>query len=819
MENRPIDRELRALQITAALASLIGIAGLFALIAHQAWAQTPPKGGLRPGQRTFSNPFADQAPSPSPQGTRPGFFEDEEDLDDDAGFSPPSGFTPPPGGQPSPPSGLGGSGATGGISAGGTPSGGVVSRREVGPLELNAQTGMGEGANEVITDFNFPDADIMDIAKTLGRLTGKNFILDKDVKGRITIVSNSPITVGDAWRAFLTALDVNGFALIPSGSFYRIARQRDARDKQLKTYVGEFSPNTDALITRVFRLKYIDAEEVARTFRSFMPANSRIIPHDQTNTVIVTDTGSNIAKLNQMLEILDIEGYDLGIEVIPVKFASASELAKLIDTLIPGTGGAGPGQPPGVPRFGGGARGFSARKTKEGGVINTIISDERTNTLIVNANNKGAEQVKELVAKLDQKLPATTAGGKVHVVYLQFADAEAIATTLNNLSSQAGAPRAPTPAAGGGTGVNPIAGALFEAQVRVAADKATNSLVITASPTDFVTLQRVINRLDIPRDEVYVEVVIMEVALSRQFNYSASIAAPNELVAFTPNTDLFQFIQNPFSQRGAIIPFPLGSPTEVTIGNQKYKVSSVQGLIKAIQTNSKSNILATPQIIALDNQEATFESSEKIPVPVTTAVQGAGVSTSIQKEPVTLSIKIKPQINKLSNFVKLDIQAKLGDVTNRSVPEALQSQAFATLERSAQTTVVVGDTDTVVIGGLIRDKTTEAISKIPLLGDIPLLGWLFRARDSSTEKTNLLIFMTPHIVRQYEKVRAILDKKLKERDDFIEANAGGEDPLKQKRDDIIRSLPDVSEITKKTDAPTDLGTPPPVAPPVEAPAP
>src|SRR6185437_1120964 len=155
---------------------------------------------------------------------------------------------------------------------------------------------------------------------------------------RISLISNSPITVGDAWRAFLTSLDMAGFALIPSGKYLRIARNRDARDKRLKTYTGDYSPDTDALITRIFVLKYINADEVARTFRSFMPANSRIMSYDQTNTVIVTDTGANIAKLQKMLEILDIEGYDAGTEVIAVKYASATELAKLIDQLLPGTG-------------------------------------------------------------------------------------------------------------------------------------------------------------------------------------------------------------------------------------------------------------------------------------------------------------------------------------------------------------------------------------------------------------------------------------------------------------------------------------------------
>ena len=797
------EAELLWIQITAGLATLIGMAGLLALLSDGAWAADPAKTGLQPGARSFPSPFANPGGQPNPGAAppRPTFFDDDaaEDADNSANFpasdNAPSGF--PRGGGTA--NSANNSAAQAGLSMGGGPPGGVVSKNSPPTLDIDSETG--GGSKDVVSDFNFPDADIMDIAKALGRLTGKNFILDKDVKGRITIISNSAITVGDAWRAFLTALDMNGFAMIPSGRYIRIARQRDARDKQLRTYTGDFSPDTDALITRVFQLKHIDAEEVARTFRSFMPANSRIIPYDQTNTVIVTDTGSNIAKLNKMLELLDVEGFDLGIEVIAVKYASASELSKLIDTLLPGTAG-GAGGAPGAPRFGGaspGGRGFNSRRTKEGGVINTIIADERTNTLIINANGKGVDQVKELIAKLDQKLPAQTGGGKVHVIYLQFSDAEALANTLNNLSSSSSArPVATTPGTGG-TGVNPVTQTLFEGQIKVAPDKATNSLVVTASPSDFVTVQRVVNRLDIPRDEVYVEVVIMEIAVNRGFNYSSSVIAPTKGLGSIPNKDILDFLTNPISQTGAVIgyrnPADPNAGSTITVNNVQVKVPNAAALIKAIQSHSKANVLATPQIIALDNTEANFESTENVPVPTTNAVAGA-VSTGITKEKVSLSIKIKPQINKMSNFVKLEITTKMGDFTDR-VPSGLQDKAFATLDRSAQTTVVVGDSDTVVIGGLMRDKTTEAVKKVPLLGDIPLLGWLFKAKDTVVEKTNLMIFLTPHIVRQYEKVRQILDRKLKERDDYLELNAGGEDPLRWKRDEMIRSLPEISTITAK----------------------
>ncbi|RYZ65341.1 MAG: hypothetical protein EOP09_14420, partial [Proteobacteria bacterium] len=402
----------------------------------------------------------------------------------------------------------------------------------------------GVGSNELITDFNFPDADIIDIAKALGKLTGKSFILDKDVKGKITIISNSPITVKEAWRAFLTALDMTNFALIPSGKFIRIARQRDARDKQLRTYTGSKSPDSDALITRLFRLKYLSADEVARNFRSFMPANSRIIPYEQTNTVIVTDTGSNIAKLSKLLDILDVEGYDAGIEVIPVKYASAAEFAKLVDTLIPGSAAASASGP----RFpGSGGSRFTARKTKEGGLINTVIADERTNNLIVHANSRGADQVRELVKKLDKPLPPQIGGGKVHVIYLQFASAEELSNTLTGLSAGGGGAARPAggAAGGGGTGVNPVQASLFEGSIKVGADKSTNSLVVTATPNDFATVQRVVNRLDIPRDQVYAEVIIMEMSLSKAFNMSANIMSPNNGLGTVVNGDLASFIASP----------------------------------------------------------------------------------------------------------------------------------------------------------------------------------------------------------------------------------------------------------------------------------
>jgi general secretion pathway protein D len=794
--------------------------------------------GFRPGGAPIGNPVAD----PEADGD---FDSDFEEFSEDGNFDEPAANQPPPrvGNNasanrnrpvPSANSGSfgGGSAPSGGISVGGQTddkpgpelrrgkkgivlSGpgtekGIKTKNEIPSLEVDNESGEGIPANkEMITDFNFPDADVLDIAKTLGRLTGKNFLLDKDVKGRVSIISNSPISVSDAWRAFLTTLDMNGLALVPTGKYLRIMRQNDAKGKNVRLYSNTKAPNTDALVTKIFKIKFISAKELENVIRTYANMGARIYGFEQTNTLIITDTGSNIDKIAKMISFLDVEGFDAGIEVIAIKHASAAELSKLIDSLLPGTQAAFPGRPGG---FGGGAPGgragsnFSARRTKEGGVVNNIIADERTNTLIVHANPKGVEQVRELLARLDRKMPAAIGGGKVHVTYLQFADAEEMAKTLNNFSQGSksgsggggggfGIPGGPI----GGLGINPNEGNLFEGQIKLAADKATNSLVITASPSDYATLQRVINKLDIPRDQIYVEIVIMEMSMIRNNEYTANLLGPKG-TTISPTNDLLSTIIDPTklaSQSGLVLRYADTKTFDVTAPGTgtTIKIPNLAGLLKAIQTYSAGNVLATPQLMTMDNTEAIFESSDKIPVPTVTNT-GLGTSqVSVTKETVPLTIKIKPQLNKISNFIKLDIKADIQDISNRALPSAVENQAFATLGRKVETSVMVSDSDTVVLGGLIRDKSQESINKVPLLGDIPILGWLFKSRKAEVTKSNLLLFITPKIMRQPENVRAVLDKKLKERDEFVERSLGGEDIHREYRNSLIRGLPDVKKIT------------------------
>jgi|GEM_PF-208860 len=805
------------------LFGLCALLGILLLIFSEVGLAQPAGNGFQPGGASIGNPLNDPY----------GDDEDFEDFDDDTTtaepVAPPQDYNPPAyqanSNDQSNRGSSASSGRSGGISVGGTKdpnqgatikrgrkgyslSGagtekGIKSKNEIGALHVDTESGDGVPANrEMITDFNFPDADIMDIAKTLGRLTGKNFILDKDVKGRVTIISNSPITVSDAWRAFLTSLDMNGLAIVPTGKYLRIMRQNDAKGKNIRLYSSAKAPNTDALVTKIFKIKYISAKDLENVIRTYANMGARIYGFEQTNTLIITDTGSNIEKIAKMIAFLDVESFDAGIEVIPVKYASAVELQKLIDSLLPGQPTATPGRPGFPGGFSRNAANFTARRTRQGGFINTIIPDERTNTLIVHANPKGAEEVRELVARLDRKLPAAAMGsGKVHVLYLQFADAEEMAKTLNNFSqtqtTKTGARGFPGNMTG--IGMNPNQESLFEGQIKVSPDKTTNSLVITASPSDYATLRRVINKLDIPRDQIYVEVVIMEMSMSRNNQFAANVVDGKHGTTIAPTTDLFKMLVDPSqaaTQQGLVLRFGTKDTTDYTIStagstSQTVKIPNLAAMVKALQTYSGANILATPQLMTMDNEEATFESTDKVPVP---QINNAGLgiqTTSYNYMSVPISIKIKPQLNKISNFIKLGIKAKISDFSNRST----NMDAPATLERNAETSVMVADGDTVVLGGLVRDKTTEAINKVPLLGDIPIVGWLFKSRTSTVDKTNLMLFITPRIMRQPENVRANLDRKLKERDEFVEKAFGGVDDHRDTRNQIIRSLPDVKNIT------------------------
>lgn len=637
-------------------------------------------------------------------------------------------------------------------------------------VNLNPETAFGP---EVVTNFNFNNISLTELTKHMQELTGINLILDKEIKGSITINTATPITVGDAWKAYLTALQTNGFSMVKSGAFYKIVKSQDIRYHPTKLYTGSYSPEHENYTMKIMTLKNVDGQEIENKFRYFQGRYGRIISLPQTNTIIILDTGDNINRLSRLIKFIDVPGHEETLQIIPVRNSSAQEIAKLLDQILKSKS-----QP---------KAGVRRRGETSGDDISKIIAEPRTNSIIAMANADGAKKLRELINKLDIKQIASGAG-KINVYYLNYGDADSLAKTLSSLVTGATA-KAPasrfTPRASEGSTTADL-GSLFTADVKITADKDNNALVVTASPTDYLILKEVIKKLDIPRDQVFLEGLIMETQVDRERGFGISIiggygTGAAQRAGFTGGSgDLFNLITGQVTSLGGLF-IGGGAGKKVTQTGPDGKsitINSISGLITAVATNTDTNVLATPQLLALDNTEAVFEVGETVPRLERTNATNGSTQTTTKDQKVTLALKFTPQINKVTRFIKLKIDQKVEDFSERQLPDGLKNEAVATTLRTAITTVVVRDRDTVAMGGLMRDKEVSREAKVPLLGDIPVLGWLFKNWKKSVSKVNLIFFLTPKIMDSYESTIAKGVKDgLNRRNAHLKDAIGEDDPF------------------------------------------
>lgn len=646
-------------------------------------------------------------------------------------------------------------------------------------VNLNPETAFGP---EVITDFNYKDATLEQLTDDMQKLTGINLVIPGQGssisgKGKIQITTSTPITVGDAWKVYLTVLSNNGFTLVKSGAFYKIVNNRDIRYTPTKVYTGNYTPDTDNYAMRILPLKNIDAKEVVRSFRPFMSRYGRIMPLEQTNTILIQDTGSNINRLVRLIKFTDVPGFEESLQIIPVKNSSAQEIAKLLDQILKGSSSPG--------KF----SSTTSKTAKKQNAISKIIAEPRTNTIIAMTNSDGARQLKNLIAKLDVK-NASRGGGRIHIYHLQHGTAETLAQTLSSIVGSAGTParttsRRSTLRRSTLGASSSSSSSLFSDEVKITADKENNAIVVTASPTDYLTLKEVISKLDVPRDQVFVEGLIMETNVTKINNFGISFVGAYgtgglQRGGFNDGESGAGLLSLLTGQAQALGGFfsGIGLGKKVSIGPEgsKIEVSTINGLIQAIASNANTNVLATPQILALDNTEATFEVGEE--VPVTTQSTANNVTTqNFQTQKVALTLKLTPQINKVTRFVKLKINQTINDFSDNQASSGGAGQGVGTTTRSADTTVIVRDKDTIAMGGLMRDKETVSVGKVPLLGDIPVLGWLFRNREKTVTKVNMLFFLTPRILANYQRDNAANIKDLlNRRKTHLKSSLGEDDP-------------------------------------------
>lgn len=649
---------------------------------------------------------------------------------------------------------------------------------------------------ETIESFDFPNVEITDVIKAISELTGKNFIIDPGVRGKITIIAPSKLTVAEAYKAFLSALAINGFTVVPSGSFLKVKSARNAQRDSIETYSGAYYPNSDQMITRIIHLKHISAAQVNRDLRILPSKDGEMSVYEPTNSIILSDYGSNIDRVMKIISQLDVPGFEEQLEVIPIKYAKAKDLAELVDKIVNKdnkSGSTAAGRPgtftAGVPRF---SRSTGA-SSQQGASFFMAIPDDRTNSIIVVGNKSGILRIKKLISQLDFKIRAEDSGG-VYVYYVKNGEAEKIAATLQGVTKEA----TPKPQTGGSL-LSPIGAGgqmqapqeIFGGDVKITADKATNSLVITASKQDYEVVLNILSKIDIARDQVFVEAIIMEMSASDGNNWGVGYykygSGGYGKVGFNGGVNINDFL-NPVSGQGAVISFSQGETVTVTdpSSNKTFQIPSLIGLINFVKSVKKANILSTPQLMTLDNQEGEIEVGDKVVTGVTsqTGANNITVNSPIFED-ATIKLKIKPFISPTSDSLRMEIQQTVKQISTASTPTALQSTTQPLATRSIKTMINLRNGDTAILGGLIKEQDTETVTKVPLLGDIPIIGWLFKSRLQQKDKVNMVVFLTPKIVRNSTDSGKIVSKKLDERLEFVKGQ-GGKDPWGKRMDEISR---------------------------------
>lgn len=675
-----------------------------------------------------------------------------------------------------------------------------------------------------LVEANFPNAEITDVVKAISQLTNKNFIIDPGVRGKITIIAPSKVTVAEAYKAFLAALAVNGFTVVPYGKFLKVKASRNAQRDAIETYTGAYAPTSDIYITRIIHLKHISAEEVNKRLRVLPSKDGEMTPYEPTNSILITDYGANVERMVKIINELDRPGFEEQLAVLPIRHAKAKDLADLINQIInkdprSNTGGA--------PAFGAAAPRFRSRGgTAAGGTpeeLSLVAPDDRTNALIVVGNKAGIEKVRDLVKKLDYKLDPAEAGG-VFVYYVRYGEAEKIATTINGLAGSSGSSAGSSSPLGGGMN-SPGGGAfgrvaspldrqnIFGGDVKITSDKNTNSLVITASKQDYETVRSLLSKIDIPRDQVFVETIIMEMNTdkTRSWNPTYYYLDPSSggkgRAGFSSSGSLASIL-NPASDSGAVLGFGSGATFDFTMPGttSTVKIPSLLAFIKFLQQNTESNVLSTPRIMALDNEEAMIEVGDKVPIATNQTSVGNNVTSSTQFENATIKLTLTPYIRPDSDVVRLKLEQIIRQLSNVVIKaKNLADSTQAVSDRSLKTNIVVNSGDTAVLGGLMRDQEDLEETKIPILGDIPVLGWLFKSKTATKKKVNLVIFITPKIIRGVKDSQKLLSDKANERIDWVKRNFDGRDPYGKTMD----RLPRASK-TEDTDRPTKTNSDEPV---------
>jgi general secretion pathway protein D len=585
--------------------------------------------------------------------------------------------------------------------------------------------------------LNFKDAELESVIGWIAEQTGKNFIIDPRVKSKVTIISGKPLNKDEIYQVFLSVLEVHGFAAVPTGKVIKIIPDVNAKQSGVRVAGPGDNGQGDEMITRVIQLENVPAAQLVPILRPMIPQQGHMVAYQPSNVLIISDRAINIDRIAEIIARVDVPSEEDEVEIIPLQHASATEVVRILTTLQQQSQQQ-------VQQQGGG---LPDRKA-------TFIADERTNSVLLGGGKSNRLRLRALITHLDMPLERE---GNIHVVYLRYANAKELMPVLTgvgqSVAQQEQVKKGPAPAASS------------QAQnFTIQADESTNALVITASLEVYRSLLAVIHQLDVRRAQVLVEGIVAEVSMNK-----AAELGIQWIVDGTPSGHGPVGLTN-FNNAGGSSLGTLGSaaaaaatstsgvgglaglvlPEGMTLGIGRFNSDTFNFgvLLRALQGDGSTNVLSTPSLLTLDNQEAEIVVGQNVPFLTGSFSTVSGGTTptnpfqTIQRQDVGLTLKVKPQINE-GNTIKLDVEQKVD-----SLAAGVRGAAdLVTNTRSIKTTVLVDNGEVVVLGGLLKDDLQETEQKVPGLGDLPLLGGLFRYKSTTKEKTNLMVFLHPVIMR------------------------------------------------------------------------
>ena len=572
--------------------------------------------------------------------------------------------------------------------------------------------------------LNLKNADIREVVTQISAITGKSFIIDPRVKGNVTVVSNTKMDRDTTYELFLSVLRVHGYAAVPSGNVIRIVQQVLAKQSGNP---GDFSDNTSSeeLVTQVISVRNTASAELVKILRPLIPQYGHIAGLTSPNALIISDHASNIARLAEIVNRIDVAESSTT-EIVQLKEAWVEDMVALLEQLAP-------------EQIGKGAKGPNKI---------TLVASERTNSIVIKGDPGSISRVVALIKQLD--IPANRAG-TIQVVRLAHSDAAELAAILKELISQ------------NGKGDKPGQ----DIATSIQADEALNALVIKADPSTMAELKDIIAKLDVRRLQVLIEAVIVEVTttFNRKLGTEFSVvdAGSNVPLISTTNTNISSLVNSiATAAAGGATALPSLDSNVVGAGRLSETGSNFALLIRALATNNNVDLLSTPSITTMDNEEAKIFVGQNVPFRTGSTTTGSNGTTNpfttIQRQEVGLTLDVTPHVHD-GSLIRLEISQEVSEVVENQNIGSAGSADLITSTSTIDTTVLADNNEIIILGGLIRNNTTGTENKVPFLGDIPVLGRLFKSTSTGTEKKNLMIFLRPTVLNSVEKVKEVTARK------------------------------------------------------------